>query len=159
MKSRASAVQQEIKQSRPFANREQEAIVALLRTTDVLRRHLSSVVDPHGITLQQYNVLRILRGAGGALPTMEIGERMIEEAPGVTRMLDRLEKKNLVKRTRQSTDRRQVQCAITKEGLRLVEALDAPVNDADLAALAGLSPEQLDGFIRSLDAVRAACAA
>ncbi|MBS1910752.1 MAG: MarR family transcriptional regulator [Bacteroidetes bacterium] len=157
MKNKASAVQQEIKQSRPFANREQEAIVALLRTTDVLRRYLSNVVDPHGITLQQYNVLRILRGAGGALPTMEIGERMIEEAPGVTRMLDRLEKKNLVRRTRQSTDRRQVLCAITEEGLRLVDALDHPMNSADLAVLAGLSPEQLDGFIRSLDTVRGAC--
>src|SRR5688500_3938837 len=94
----ASAVPREIQQRRPFRSRTQEGVIARMRTADVLLRALARVVEPHGITLQQYNVLRILRGAGAeGLPTLEVGVRMIEETPGVTRLLDRLEKKALVR--------------------------------------------------------------
>ena len=94
-----SAIQKEIKQGRPFDSKAAEGVVALLRTTDLLRRVLSGVVETRGLTLQQYNVLRILRGAGSeGLPTLEIGQRMIEKSPGVTRLLDRLEAKRVVRR-------------------------------------------------------------
>src|SRR6266545_2488093 len=96
-----------------FRTREQEAAVGLLRTTDAIRRHFSAIVEPHGITLQQYNVLRILRGAGKkGLPTLEIAQRMIEQTPGITRLIDRLETKNLVERERGATDRRCVFCGL-----------------------------------------------
>src|SRR5215208_2200660 len=109
MSERPSILQQEIRQSRPFRSRQQEAVLALLRTSDVVRRFLARIVEPHGITLQQYNVLRILRGAGEeGIPTLAIGERMIEQAPGITRLLDRLESKGLVRRSRCPEDRRQV---------------------------------------------------
>ena len=130
--------------------------MALLRTADVLRRVLLRVVEEHGITLQQYNVLRILRGAGAeGLPTLEIGARMIEQTPGVTRLLDRLEGKGLVRRRRCPHDRRQVLCFATPAGLRLVDALDDPVARADRQALGMLDAGELDALVGLLDRVRA----
>src|SRR5258706_12493191 len=88
---------EELKQTKPFPSKRQEAAVALLRTADVIRRLFGAVVEPKGITVQQYNVLRILRGAGEpGLPTLDIAERMIETTPGITRLIDRLETKKLV---------------------------------------------------------------
>ncbi len=85
--TRESQLQREIKQRKPFQSRAQEAAIGLLRTADTVRREIASVVEPHGITLQQYNVLRILRGAGAlGLPTLEIAARMVEQAPGITRL-------------------------------------------------------------------------
>src|SRR5213078_2794277 len=115
-------------------------MVALIRTADVVRRAVGDVVEPHGITAQQYNVLRILRGAGqDGLPTLEIAERMIEQTPGITRLIDRLESKRLVERERSSIDRRCVYCRITKAGLDLLARLDAPVQDASGLSLQSLT--------------------
>jgi DNA-binding MarR family transcriptional regulator len=151
-----SAVQREIRQGRPFASREQEAVVGLLRTADVLRRRLAGVVEPHGVTLQQYNVLRILRGAGAAgLPTLEIALRMVERAPGVTRLLDRLEAKALVRRKRCPRDRRQVLCWISTSGLGLLARLDRPMQQGTGVALGALPGRDLKNLVRLLDAVRA----
>lgn len=152
---RESQIQREIKQRRPFQSRAQEATVGLLRTADMVRREIARIVEPHGITIQQFNVLRILRGAGEAgLPTLEIAERMVEETPGITRLMDRLERKKLVRRKRCATDRRQVLCFITPDGLALLRGLDQPVAGGDLSALAALGAAEIDGLIRSLDAVR-----
>lgn len=150
-----SRIEQEIKQTRPFATRSEEAAVALLRTADLVRRMIAAVVEPVGITPQQYNVLRILRGAGDAgLPTLEIADRMIEEAPGITRLVDRLELKRLVSRERCSTDRRQVFCRITAEGLDLLARLDAPIREADANALQSLGNHDLEQLIELLDKTR-----
>ena len=88
---RTRTVAEDIKQTRPFASSGQEATIALLRTADVVRRRVSRVVEREGATLQQYNVLRILRGAPAPLSALEIAERLIEETPGVSRLIDRLE--------------------------------------------------------------------
>jgi DNA-binding MarR family transcriptional regulator len=157
VRSEASPLQRELKQRRPFRSRKHEGAAGLLRTADLLRRHLARVVEPHGITLQQYNVLRILRGAGEeGLPTLEIATRMIEESPGITRLLDRLETKRLVRRERCPRDRRRVLCYVTSPGLSLVGKLDKPVDDADEAFLGGLAGTDLERFVRTLDALRAA---
>ena len=133
--------------------------MALLRTADLVRRAVGRTLEPYDITLQQYNVLRILRGAGEqGLPTLEIAERMIEQAPGVTRLLDRLEVKGLVRRERCAQDRRQVLCWLTPAGLELVERLDEPVDSADAEAVAMLTPEEQDRLLRMLDAIRAGAA-
>jgi DNA-binding MarR family transcriptional regulator len=151
-----SQLQREIRQGKPFRSRGQEVVVALLRTADLVRRAVSQAVETHDITLQQYNVLRILRGAGQqGLPTLEIADRMIEHAPGVTRLLDRLEAKALVRRERCREDRRQVLCWLTPAGLELVERLDEPVDKADVEAVAQLTPEDQEKLLRLLDAVRA----
>jgi DNA-binding MarR family transcriptional regulator len=139
-----------------FRSREQQATVGLLRTADAVKRSLAQVIEPHGITPQQYNVLRILRGAGpDGLPTLTIGERMIEQTPGVTRLVDRLERKGLVARTPCPQDRRRVLCRITAQGLSLLNELDEPVNRWDSQAVSVLPPSELDSFIVLLDRVRA----
>jgi len=152
-----SRIQREIKQNRPFASRGQEAMVALLRTADVVRRTISRAVEPAGVTLQQYNVLRILRGAGAeGLPTLEIGERLLEQTPGTTRLIDRLVEKGWVCR-HEGRDRRQVLCAITPDGLSLLASLDGPVLAADsLLEEAGMTSSDLSRFVSLLDAVRSA---
>lgn len=156
MVRRTSTLRDEIKQKRPFGSRGQEATVGLLRTADVVRRRLARIVDPHGITLQQYNVLRILKGSHpDPLPTLEIAQRMIEEQPGITRLLDRLDAKGLVRRERYVDDRRQVHCWITKSGLELLAGLDREVNAADTAAVAALSASQQQQLIHLLEAIRA----
>jgi DNA-binding MarR family transcriptional regulator len=150
-----SPLQREIRQGKPFRSRGQEVVVALLRTADLVRRAVGRAVETHDITLQQYNVLRILRGAGDqGLPTLEIAGRMIEQAPGVTRLLDRLEAKGLVRRERCRQDRRQVLCWLTPTGSELVERLDEPVDKADVEAVAMLSPEEQDRLLRMLDSIR-----
>lgn len=150
-----SQLQREIRQGKPFRSRGQEVVVALLRTADLIRRTVGRVLEPHDITPQQYNVLRILRGAGEqGLPTLEIAERMIEQAPGVTRLLDRLEVKGLVRRQRCAQDRRQVLCWLTPAGIELVERLDEPVDSADAEAVAMLTPEEQEKLLRMLDAIR-----
>ena len=139
-----------------FRSREQEATLGLLRTADAVKRSLAHLVEPHGITPQQYNVLRILRGAGpDGLPTLTIGERMIEQTPGVTRLVDRLERKGMVVRNPCPKDRRRVFCQITPKGLNLLTELDEPVNRWDAQTVAVLLPSDLDSLITLLDRVRA----
>ncbi|MDQ6770969.1 MAG: MarR family transcriptional regulator [Gemmatimonadota bacterium] len=138
-----------------FRSREQQATLGLLRTADAVKRSLAQVIEPHGITPQQYNVLRILRGAGpDGLPTLTIGERMIEQTPGVTRLIDRLERKGLVARVPCAKDRRRVFCRITDKGLELLNELDEPVNRWDAQAVAVLEPNDVDSLINLLDRVR-----
>ena len=150
------SIRDEIKQSRPFASPADEAVVTLLRTADRVRTGLAQIVEAHGITLQQYNVLRILRGAGEeGLPTLEIAARMIEHSPGITRLLDRLEARKLVRRVRCPEDRRQVLCYASESARRLVAGLDDPVAEAGRRTLAPLDPARTADLIRLLDAVRA----
>jgi DNA-binding MarR family transcriptional regulator len=152
-------IRDEIRQMKPFAAAADEAVVTLLGTADRVRTALSRVVEAHGITLQQYNVLRILRGAGdGGLPTLDIAARMIEHSPGITRLLDRLEAKKLVRRVRCPEDRRQVLCHATGPARRLLAGLDGPVADAGRRALDPLDPSRTVELIRLLDAVRASSA-
>jgi DNA-binding MarR family transcriptional regulator len=140
-----------------FRSPGQRATVGLLRTSDALKRSLAQVVEPFGITPQQYNVMRILRGAGpDGLPTLTIGERMIEQTPGVTRLVDRLETKGLVARTPCPTDRRRVFCRITAAGLQVLSELDEPVDRWDSRAMSTLGPSELDALITLLERIRSA---
>ena len=154
---RTSALQEEIRQRRPFQSVAHEAVVALMRTADLIRRQMTALVEPHGITLQHYNVLRILRGSGDeGVPTLDVSERMIEQAPGVTRLLDRLEAKQLIRRQRCEKDRRQHLCWIAPKGLALLEKIDATTSRAHEDSLKGLRQKDRAAFIRMLDAIRAA---
>jgi len=149
------SIRSEIKQAKPFPSQQQETLVALIRTADLFRRVVSGVVEPLGVTAQQYNVLRILRGAGAeGLPTLEIAERMIEQTPGITRLIDRLEAKKLVARQRSATDRRCVYCRITPAGLELVGRLDKPVEAAAGDSLHSLNQRELKQLVELLDRAR-----
>jgi MarR family transcriptional regulator, organic hydroperoxide resistance regulator len=155
MTRKPSLLQTELKQSKPFRSPSAEAAVALLRTADVVRRVIAAVVEPSGVTMQQYNVLRILRGAGNdGIPTLEIVGRLIEETPGITRLLDRLEAKKLVMRERCARDRRQVLCRITPPGLAMLERLDEPVAEVDQSVMEGLSARETRDLIALLEKVR-----
>ena len=151
----ASRLQIEIKQTRPFSSPTQEATLALMRTADMVRRAVATLVEPEGLTPQQYNVLRILRGAGErGLPTLEIAERMIEQTPGITRLIDRLETKKLVLRERCATDRRQVFCRISGDGLAMLDRLDTPLAVRERETLASLDEHELAQLIALLDRAR-----
>lgn len=152
---RPSLLQREIRQRRPFQSAGEEAVLSLLRTTDLVRRRMADIIEPVGVTTQQYNVLRILRGAGDeGLPTLEVAERMVEQTPGITRLMDRLEAKGLVRRQRCPKDRRQHLCWITPAGLALIKPLDASSIAAIDGVLGGLANKDRAVLIRLLDAVR-----
>ena len=153
----SSALQQELRQKRPFQSPAHEAVVALMRTADLVRRQITALVEPYGITPQQFNVLRILRGAAAdGLPTLEVADRMIEQTPGVTRLLDRLEAKELVRRQRCPKDRRQHLCWIAPKGLAVLQKLDAVSVRAQEETMKGLRAKDRVTFIRLLAAIRAA---
>jgi len=139
-----SDLRTDIKQGRPFGSPEQEVYLNVERTAAVLTHEFADAVKEHGITPTQYNVLRILRGAGAAgLCRNDVRERMIAQVPDVTRLLDRLEQAGLIVRERGTEDRRQVGTRITQKGLDLLAALDAPVAEIHKRQLGHLSPEQL----------------
>jgi len=157
MSPSGSRILRELKQNKPFRSDMQEAAVALMRTADVVRRAGAAVIEPLGITVQQYNVLRILRGAGKeGLPTLEVAERMIEQTPGITRLVDRLEAKQLARRERCLHDRRQIFCHITPGGLELLARLDDPVLPAHHQVLKMLAPRDVEHLLLLLDRVREA---
>jgi len=148
------SITDEIKQTRPFRSRSQEALVALMRTAHVLRRQADAVVAVEDITLQQFNVLRILRGARGPLPTMEISERMIEPSPGITRLICSLEQRGFVKREQWPGDRRQILCQITPTGLRVLERLEEPMNRLDDATTGTIPLERVEALLEILGEIR-----
>src|SRR6266704_1666146 len=122
---------------------EEAAFLDLLRTTDLLSRGLVQVLKTEDLSATQYNVLRILRGAPDGLPCGEIANRMITRDPDITRLLDRLEKRNLISRCRESKDRRMVMARITPEGLKLLARLDEPVQTAHRKQLGHLGAVRL----------------
>lgn len=151
-----SGVRAEIAQRRPFHSLGAEVAVSILRTAAVIERDFARVVSPSGITVQQYNVLRILRGAGEeGLPTLVIRDRMIHEAPGITRLIDKLEQAGFARRGRTSPDRRQVFCYITPAGLALLKELENEMAAADDAAVAMLTTDEQRHLLHLLEAVRA----
>lgn len=148
-------LQDEIKQTKPFASLEQEAMLSIERTAALLGHQLEQALKPFGVTPTQYNVLRILRGAGErGLCRSEVRERLIAQVPDVTRLLDRLEETKLIERERDSVDRRLVNTRITSQGLDLLRRLDQPVLDFHKTQLGHLSKENLRTLIELLTTAR-----
>jgi len=151
----AGQLQTEILQQKPFESLEQEALLNVLRTADVLMQRLAAVLKPFKLSHSQYNVLRILRGAGPeGLACQEVAERMISRDPDITRLLDRLEARGWVTRAREQKDRRIVTARITPEGLRVLEQLDGPVEEVDRRQLEHLGERRLRSLIQLLEAAR-----
>jgi DNA-binding MarR family transcriptional regulator len=125
------------------ANVEEKTFIELLHTTDRLARGVAAVLKTEDLSLTQYNVLRILRGSPEGLPCGEIGRRLVTREPDITRLLDRMEKRELISRCRETTDRRTVKTRITKSGLAMVNGLDAPMQELHRKQLGHLGEEQL----------------
>jgi len=148
-------LQAELKQKIPFSSREAEAYLSLLRTTDALQTQVEARLKEFGLTGTQYNALRILRGAGSeGLPCREIGERMITRDPDVTRLLDRLEDRGFVQRTRAKHDRRVIYGKITAAGLKLLRDMDGPLEKFGREMLGHVGQEKLKQLIELLELVR-----
>lgn len=135
----------ELQQSRPFRSPGQEAILGVARTASMINRFTAALLEPEGISPAQYNVLRILRGAGAeGLPTLSIRDRMVDASAAITRLVDKLSSAGLILRDRGDGDRRQVVCRINEAGLALLERLDPAVAEAEEAIVASFSQAELE---------------
>lgn len=151
----------ELKQTKPFRSREDEAFLNLIRTTELLRREVMELFKPHDISQAQYNVLRILRGAlreaepqHQARTCGDIASRLVTFEPDVTRLLDKLERQGLIVRERDGADRRVVRSRITDKGLALLTQLDDPIADMQQRRLGRLGQDRLATLIDLLEDLR-----
>jgi DNA-binding MarR family transcriptional regulator len=153
----AQTIDREIRQTKPFSSLQHQVVINLMRTTRAVEESWAQYLKrSEGISPSQYNILRILRGARPkAAKISEISERMVTRDPDVTRLVDRLIKQGLVRRERDSEDRRVVLVEFTPAGLALLSRLDGPVGESTLAAMAGLKPQQLRTLDTLLNEVRA----
>jgi DNA-binding MarR family transcriptional regulator len=151
----------ELKQTRPFRSREDEAFLNLIRTTELLRREAVELMKRHDLTHAQYNVLRILRGAlreenpeHRARTCGDIADRLVTFEPDVTRLLDKLEKQTCIVRERSATDRRVVRARITDKGLAVLAELDEPIAQNHKKRLGKLGEQRLEQLITMLEELR-----
>ena len=152
---RMGHLQREIKQDRPFANLEEEVFLNLQRTADLLMCDIEELLRPHQLSPTQYNVLRILRGSRDTgLACHEITERMVTHDPDMTRLLDRLEERGLLARSREKDDRRVIRVRIAAQGLSLLRTLDEPVKTAHKKQLGHLGERRLRLLSGLLEAAR-----
>lgn len=145
----------ELKQTRPFDLIEEELHLSIVRTAALLEHAMVQVLKPYGLTPTQYNVLRILRGAGEAgLCRNEVGARLLRQVPDVTRLLDRLMELKLIGRSRQDEDRRLVRTRITPKGLELLARLDGPIRAFHTERVSGVSRQKLRQLVDLLAELR-----
>ena len=149
-----SLLARELRKRKPFELLEQEAYLNLVRTSDQLQIHFARLFRVHGITVQQYNILRILRGERRPLPILEIAERMVTVVPGITGLIDRLEEAGLVERKRCDRDRRVIYVEVTSKGLKILDNLDKPVLALHRKLLGHMTRTELKELIRLLEKAR-----
>jgi DNA-binding MarR family transcriptional regulator len=134
---------------------EEQVFVALLRAADQLQWRATEMLKQHGLSPTQYNALRILRGAGPeGLACSEVGQRMINRDPDVTRLLDRLQRRGLIRRSREQQDRRVIKTRITPAGLDLLKSLNREVMEFHRQLLGHMGEDRLENLMRLLEAVR-----
>jgi DNA-binding MarR family transcriptional regulator len=151
----AGRLKREIKQKKPFSSVQEEVVLSIMRTADQVAVPMNDVLRGAGLSVSQYNVLRIMRGAGDdGLPCGEISERMVRRDPDLTRLLDRLEASGLVTRTRDTRDRRVVRASITEEGTDLLASLDDAVEESIRRSLAHVPVSRLRTLLELLEEVR-----
>jgi DNA-binding MarR family transcriptional regulator len=152
------SLQNELKKRNPFDSVEQEAMLALMRTTDLLENRLARLFREYGLTMTQYNVLRILRGEGKPMPCLEVAERMIQVAPAITRVVDQLLKLELITKTQSSSDRRVFEIELTQAASKLLKDMDKPVLDLHASLLNSVKKSDLRTMIGTLEVIRSTVA-
>ena len=148
------SLQDELNKRNPFDSVEQEAMLSLMRTTDLLENRLARLFREYGLTPTQYNVLRILRGEGQAMPCLEVAQRMIQVAPAITRVVDQLLKAKLITKTQSESDRRVFEIELTNAAAKLLKKMDQPVLDLHTSLLKGVKKSDLRSMIRTLEVIR-----
>lgn len=152
-----AALSDELRMTRPFAVPEEEATLSILRTGEVLQQRAGACIKTYDLTGPQYNVLRILRGSGpNGLACGQIAERMITHDSDITRLLDRLEGRQLIRRERSEQDRRVVVATITSDGMRLLQDIEPAIMDHHRRQFSTLTTTELHELIRLLQLVREA---
>lgn len=151
----AGRLQAEIRQTKPFELIEEEAVLNIARTAEVLRQNMAEFLQTWQLSGTQYNVLRILRGAGdGGATCSQVSARMINHDPDITRLFDRLETRGLVARERGKEDRRIVFTRITPEGLSLLAQIDKPLRNHFRGRMEHMKPASLENLIGQLEQIR-----
>jgi DNA-binding MarR family transcriptional regulator len=153
----AKTLRDELKMTKPFKSVEEEAILSIARTAALMEHAGAEGLKPFNLTITQYNVLRILRGAGAdGLCRNEVGERLVTKVPDVTRLLDRMEAAGLIVRERGGKDRRFVATRITDKGLKLLDKIDRELPAMHGRQLGHVSQKRLRELISILEEVRSA---
>jgi len=147
-------LQHKISKKNPFDNIEEETVLNLLHTSDLLQFQFRRLFRPFKLTEQQYNILRILRGHGVPMPSLAISKQMMTLVPAITGLIDRMEKGGWVTRKRCDKDRRVVYVAITDLGIALLDQLDEPVGALDKSLVGHLSPNEMTTLISLLEKIR-----
>ena len=150
----AKSLRDELKKKRAFDSVEQEAMLSILRTSDLLENRLARLLREHDLTPSQYNVLRILRGEGAPMPCLEVAARMIQVAPAITRVVDQLLARELIQKTQSNEDRRVFLVQLTASGNALLRKLDKPILQLHTTLLGNVAPANLKQLIKSLTLIR-----
>ena len=153
----SSRLQHELKKKHPFESAAQEAVINILRTSDQFQNRLGRLLREYGLTPSQYNILRILRGAGEPLPSLEIADRMIQVVPAITGLIDRLEKQEFVQRCRCTEDRRVVYVNITEKASKLLSQIDEPLEQLHQKLIGHLKKSELKQLSALLEKARQSC--
>jgi DNA-binding MarR family transcriptional regulator len=152
----AITLRDELKKRKPFASVEQEAMLAIMRTSDLLENRLARLLREYGLTMSQYNVLRILRGEGKPMPCLEVAQRMIQVAPAITRVVDQLLALDLITKTQSEEDRRVFTIGLKPAAAKLLAELDGPILDLHASLMRGVKKSDLKPLIRALEGIRSA---
>ena len=150
----APALQDELNKRGPFDSVHQEATLAIMRTSDLLENRIARLLREHGLTLSQYNVLRILRGEGKPTPCLEVADRMIQVAPAITRVVDQLLGLELILKTQSQADRRVFHIELTAAAKRLLKKIDNPILELHAHLLSAVPQKDLLTLIAILAKVR-----
>jgi len=150
-----TSAQAQTNSRKSFSSLEQEAFIAILRTADQLDLRITELLKPYNLSPTQFNALRILRGAGqSGLPCSEVGERMINHDPDITRLMDRLEKRGLVQRRRDQKDRRVITARILPAGLDLLRTIDQPLEEFHRRMMSNMGEQKLKSLLHLLELAR-----
>jgi DNA-binding MarR family transcriptional regulator len=150
----ATALRDELKKRGPFASVEQEVMLAIMRTSDLLANRLARLLRKYRLTLSQYNVLRILRGEAKPMPCLDVAARMIQVAPAITRVVDQLLTLGLISKTQSTEDRRVFSIELKPAAIKLLSRLDQPVLDLHASLMEGVKKTDLKSLIQTLETVR-----
>lgn len=151
----SAALRHQLKKKGPFDSLEQEAMLGILRTSDLLENRLARLLREHGLTPSQYNAMRIMRGEGEPMPCLEVADRMIQVAPAITRVVDQLVARGLIEKQQSNEDRRVFLVGLTSAGKRLLRKIDAPLQALHQSLLGHVSQSDLKTLNKILETARA----